>query len=95
MEVDILTKLDPNGHLSFCTEFISDGKWFELLGSGLIAKNILERYGYLNTNGFAIGLGIERLAMLKYGINDLRDFYANKYPFIQNASFNIQDFGEN
>lgn len=71
----------------FCTSGCSACKyttWIELLGSGLVHPNVLrcngidpERYC-----GFAFGFGFERLAMIKYGINDIRLFHSSKIPFL-------------
>lgn len=59
------------------------GKWLEILGCGMIHPNVFKNCG-LETfengtpvQGFAIGIGIERIAMLKYGITDIRQFYEN------------------
>lgn len=59
-------------------------KWLEILGCGMVHPNVLS-YGGINSNeysGFAFGLGIERMAMLYYGINDLRSFYENDLRFL-------------
>ena len=59
--------------------------WLEILGSGMIHPNVLKKVGY-NTkkySGFAFGLGIERIAMLKYGINDIRLFFENDLRFLR------------
>ena len=56
-----------------------DQKWMEVLGCGMVHPNVLKEMG-LNpaiTQGFAFGLGVERLTMLKYGIDDLRAFFTN------------------
>lgn len=58
--------------------------WIEILGSGLVHPNVLEMSG-IDSNrysGFAFGLGIERVAMLKYGIDDIRHFYQNDKRFL-------------
>lgn len=58
--------------------------WIELLGSGLVHPNVL-RAGNIDPevySGFAFGLGIERIAMLKYGINDIRLFHSSKIAFL-------------
>ncbi len=60
----------------------SNGNWMEILGAGMISRNILDRAGYDNVNGFAFGMGIERLAMLKLGIQNLHDFVGSSYPWI-------------
>jgi phenylalanyl-tRNA synthetase alpha chain len=61
------------------------GGWLELGGAGLIHPNILERYG-IDTerySGFAFGLGIERIPMLQYGVDDLRLFLENDLRFLE------------
>ncbi len=60
------------------------GGWLELGGAGLIHPNILERYGIDSErySGFAFGLGIERIPMLQYGIDDLRLFLENDLRFL-------------
>lgn len=57
--------------------------WIEILGAGMVHNNVLEASGYDSTKyrGFAFGIGVERLAMLKYGINDIRMFYTNDIRF--------------
>ncbi len=57
--------------------------WIEVLGAGVINNNVLEASGYDSTKyqGFAFGMGVERMAMLKYGINDIRAFYTNDIRF--------------
>lgn len=58
--------------------------WIEILGSGMVHPNVLEMAGIDSTKytGFAFGAGIERLAMLKYGISDIRDLYTNDIRFL-------------
>ncbi|MBU1020480.1 MAG: phenylalanine--tRNA ligase subunit alpha [Firmicutes bacterium] len=57
--------------------------WIEILGAGMVNNNVLEACGYDSTKyqGFAFGMGVERIAMLKYGINDIRLFYTNDVRF--------------
>lgn len=59
--------------------------WLELGGAGLIHPNILERFGYDSEKytGFAFGLGIERMPMLRYAIDDLRLFLENDVRFLR------------
>lgn len=72
----------------FCTQGCSVCKktrWIELLGAGLVHPNVL-KYGGIDTDiysGFAFGLGIERLAMIKHGITDIRLFHQNKESFLK------------
>lgn len=58
--------------------------WLEILGAGLIDPAVFEKVGYDpdQYSGFAFGLGIERIAMLKYGISDIRLFYENDLRFL-------------
>lgn len=57
--------------------------WIEVLGAGIVNNNVLEASGYDSKKyrGFAFGIGVERIAMLKYGINDIRQFYTNDLRF--------------
>jgi len=59
--------------------------WLEILGSGMVHSNVLEMSGYNpdNVTGFAFGMGIERIAMLTYRIDDLRLFYENDIRFLE------------
>ncbi len=59
--------------------------WLEILGSGMVHPHVLEMSGYDPDiiNGYAFGMGIERIAMLKYGIDDLRLFFENDLRFIR------------
>ena len=58
--------------------------WLEILGCGMVHPNVLRLNGYDPTvvNGFAFGMGVERIAMLTYGIDDLRLFYENDMRFL-------------
>ncbi|MCR4420630.1 MAG: phenylalanine--tRNA ligase subunit alpha [Clostridia bacterium] len=58
--------------------------WLEILGSGMVHPRVLSMSGYdpAEVSGFAFGMGVERVAMLKYGIDDLRLFYANDLRFL-------------
>jgi len=69
-EVDILSK---------------NGNWLEILGCGIVNPIVLENCkidSNLNS-GLAFGLGVERIAMLKYGVNDIRDFYKSNLDFLE------------
>jgi len=68
-EVDLLSK---------------DNQWLEILGCGMVHPKVLSNLGIDNEifNGYAFGMGVERLAMLKYGINDIRLFYENDLNFL-------------
>ena len=68
-EVDILSK---------------NGKWLEILGCGIVNPIVLENCNIDSSiySGLAFGLGIERIAMLKYGVNDIREFYKSNLDFL-------------
>ncbi|MGI6436176.1 MAG: phenylalanine--tRNA ligase subunit alpha [Syntrophomonadaceae bacterium] len=59
--------------------------WLEILGSGMVHPNVLRYGGYdpEQVTGFAFGMGVERIAMLKYSINDLRLFFDNDQRFLR------------
>ena len=59
--------------------------WIEILGSGMVHPNVLEMAGIDSKKytGFAFGVGMERVAMLKYGITDIRDLYTNDIRFLE------------
>lgn len=68
-EVDILSK---------------EGKWLEILGCGLVNPIVLENCNIDSGkySGLAFGLGVERIAMLKHGVKDIRDFYKSNLDFL-------------
>ncbi|MDH6426060.1 phenylalanine--tRNA ligase subunit alpha [Paenibacillus sp. FSL R7-0048] len=59
--------------------------WLEILGAGMVHPNVLKMGGYdpAEYSGFAFGMGVERIAMLKYGIDDIRHFYSNDMSFVK------------
>jgi len=63
--------------------------YLEILGCGMVDPNVLENCGIDSKqySGFAFGMGIERIAMLKYGVNDLRLFFENDVRFLKQFSF--------
>lgn len=58
--------------------------WLEIMGAGMVHPEILADAGYdaARVTGFAAGMGVERIAMLKYGVDDIRNFYANDLRFL-------------
>ncbi len=68
-------------------------KWMEILGCGMVHPNVLRNCGLDpdEYQGFAWGMGVDRLAMLKYGIPDLRDFFAADYRWLQHYGFDPLD----
>lgn len=61
-----------------------DGRWLEILGCGMVDPQVLANVGYDSEKytGFAFGVGLERLAILKYGIEDIRLFFENDLRFL-------------
>lgn len=59
--------------------------WLEILGAGSVDPNVFQEVGYDKsvTQGFAFGLGVERIAMLRHGIHDIRHFYENDLRFLR------------
>jgi phenylalanyl-tRNA synthetase alpha chain len=59
--------------------------WLEVLGAGMVHPNVLRNCGIdpERYTGFAFGLGVERFAMLRYGVDDLRSFFENDLRFLQ------------
>ena len=80
-EVDIACIICKGSGCRLC----SQTGWLEILGSGMIHPALLERVGYdpERWSGFAFGMGVERIAMLKYGIDDIRLFFENDLRFLQ------------
>jgi len=62
-----------------------NGKWLEVLGCGMVHPNVLKSVGVDPEvyTGFAFGMGVERLTMLRYGVNDLRAFFENDLRFLK------------
>jgi phenylalanyl-tRNA synthetase alpha chain len=61
------------------------GRWLEILGCGMVHPNVLRNVGIdpLEWSGYAFGMGVERLAMLRYGVDDLRAFFENDLRFLE------------
>ncbi len=80
-EVDISCMMCAGAGCRVC----SHTGWLEILGSGMVHPRVLEMSGYdpEEFTGFAFGLGVERIAMLKYGIDDLRLFFDNDWRFLR------------
>lgn len=78
-EVDIARK-----YINIETGKEEYGDWIEVLGCGILHENVIKAAGidYKKKVGLAAGIGIERIAMLKYGIEDIREFYDNQKEFL-------------
>ena len=91
-EVDIGYEL-KNGKIT-----IGQGdKWLEILGCGMVHPNVLKnaKVDTSKYQGYAFGVGIDRLAMLKYGINDLRSFFESDVRWLEHFGFNANDVPSN
>jgi phenylalanyl-tRNA synthetase alpha chain len=79
-EVDILCVICRGRGCRVCKQT----GWLEILGSGMVHPAVFENVGYDTDRytGFAFGMGVERVAMLKYGIDDLRKFFENDMRFL-------------
>ncbi|MFA6666794.1 MAG: phenylalanine--tRNA ligase subunit alpha [Bacilli bacterium] len=67
--------------------------WIEILGAGMVHPNVLKMSGYDPEvySGFAFGVGIDRVAMLRYGIDDIRRIYSNDIRFINQFNKKVED----
>ncbi len=91
-EVDIGYKIEKGRII------IGEGdKWLEVLGCGMVHPNVLKnaKVDPKKFQGFAFGMGIDRLAMLKYGINDLRSFFEVDYRWLNHFGFDPLDVPTN
>ncbi|PYN22613.1 MAG: phenylalanine--tRNA ligase subunit alpha [Candidatus Rokuibacteriota bacterium] len=79
-EADVLCFVCHGDGCRLCKQ----GGWLEILGSGMVHPQVLRNVGYdpEEVTGWAFGMGIERIAMLKYGIDDLRLFFENDLRFL-------------
>ena len=80
-EVDVVCFVCGGDGCRVCKQ----GGWLEILGSGMVHPNVLRNVGYdpEEVTGWAFGMGIERIAMLRYGIEDLRVFFDNDVRFLR------------
>jgi phenylalanyl-tRNA synthetase alpha chain len=80
-EVDMLCVMCRGNGCRIC----SQTGWIEVLGAGMVHPAVFENVGYDTTKitGFAFGIGVERITMLKYGIDDTRKFFENDLRFLR------------
>jgi len=76
---------EPSAEVDIATDLFGDGRWIEVLGCGMVHPNVLKNVGVDSEKytGLAFGLGVERLAMLRYGVTDLRQFFENDLKFLK------------
>jgi phenylalanyl-tRNA synthetase alpha chain len=82
---DYFPFVEPGVDMGISTPEIKGGDWLEILGAGMVHPRVLRMAGYdpEKYTGFAFGMGPERIAMLKYGITDIRQFYGNDPRFLE------------
>ena len=82
---DFFPFVEPGVDYAISSPKLFGGKWVELGGAGLIHPNILEAHGIdpERYSGFAFGLGVERIPMMAYGVDDLRLFLENDLRFLE------------
>lgn len=84
IEIRMRPSFFPFTEPSMEVDIFFKNKWIEILGAGMLNEKILKIAGYTNDlNGFAAGIGLDRVAMIKYGINDIREFYKNDLRFLK------------
>jgi len=73
---------EPSAEVDVLAE---SGRWLEILGCGMVHPNVLRNVGIDPTefSGYAFGMGVERLTMLRYGVDDLRSFFENDLRFLE------------
>ena len=76
---------EPSAEVDVLSE---SGKWLEILGCGMVHPNVLTNVDVdpAEFRGYAFGMGVERLAMLRYGVDDLRMFFENDLRFLRQLS---------
>lgn len=81
IEIDVRCFICKGSGCSVCKQ----SGWLEVLGAGMVHPNVLKYAGIDNEKytGFAFGMGIDRIALLRYGINDIRLFYENDVRFLK------------
>jgi len=85
---DVRTRLNPS-YFPFVEpgaqmDIFWKSRWLEVLGAGMVHPNVFKAVGYdpEEVSGFAFGMGVERLAMVRYGVSDMRLFYGNHLDFL-------------
>ncbi|WP_373018943.1 phenylalanine--tRNA ligase subunit alpha [Thiomicrorhabdus sp.] len=76
---------EPSAEVDIATNLFGEGRWIEVLGCGMVHPNVLKNVGVDpdEYTGLAFGLGVERLAMLRYNVKDLRQFFENDLRFLK------------
>lgn len=85
VEIRLRPSYFPFVEPGFEVDFKGEGGWLEIVGAGMVHPNVLKNAGFnpKNWQGFAFGMGLDRLAMMKYKIDDIRLFYSGDLRFLQ------------
>ncbi|MBN0970917.1 phenylalanine--tRNA ligase subunit alpha [Mycoplasma phocoeninasale] len=84
LEIRLRPSYFPFTEPSVEVDIFFNNRWIEVLGAGIVHENVLKMAGYSNDmTAIAAGIGIERIAMIKYGIDDIREFYVNDKRFLK------------
>jgi len=92
---------EPSAEMDIAYEIVNNkiqlgqgDRWLEILGCGMVNPIVLENCNVdTNTNqGFAFGVGLDRITMLKYGLTDIRSFFSGNLNWIASNGFTIGDF---
>jgi phenylalanyl-tRNA synthetase alpha chain len=85
---------EPSAEVDIGAEAIGKpGQWLEILGCGMVHPNVIANCGLdpERYQGFALGMGLDRIAMLKYGIPDLRTFFSGDLRWLKHYGFSVLD----
>lgn len=85
---------EPSAEIDLAADIIGKpGQWLEVGGCGMVHPNVLRNCGIdpQRYQGFAFGMGIDRMAMLKYGLPDLRDFFSGDMRWLKHYGFSMLD----
>ncbi len=93
VEVDVGYTIEKGQRVIGGSGDAPDGGWMEVLGSGMVHRRVIENCGLDpdEWQGFAFGTGVDRLAMLKYGMNDLRAFFDGDLRWLRHYGFSALD----
>ena len=92
---------EPSAEMDIAYEIVNNkiklgqgDRWLEILGCGMVNPIVLENCNVdtKNFQGFAFGMGLDRITMLKYGLTDIRSFFSGNLNWIANNGFSIGDF---
>ena len=82
--MDIIIIFKGFNHILILCNVCKNSGWLEIAGAGMVNPKVLENVGYdpKEVQGYAFGFGVERIAMIKYGIPDIRWLYENDLRFL-------------